>query len=205
MIVGINGFKRSGKDTAGKYLCETYGFKRLANADLVRTSIAALFGLDTSNSAHQEIIKQLQERSQCTVQVLVGKKVLAGMDFLTFIQRFATEAVRDVLGQDVWLDALFRKHHVDMHVESGARYVVTDARFANELKAIAEVGGYNVRLERLGLESGGHRSEQLPPESLIHEVIQNDSTIHNLHRKLDALMQTLMDREALLYETSRKL
>ena len=44
MIIGLTGYKGSGKDTAASHLVEKYGFTRVAFADKLKKSAAACFG-----------------------------------------------------------------------------------------------------------------------------------------------------------------
>jgi hypothetical protein len=45
VIVALCGYKHSGKDTAADVLVEEYGFQKLAFADPLRESAAAMFGV----------------------------------------------------------------------------------------------------------------------------------------------------------------
>jgi hypothetical protein len=45
-VVGITGFKRHGKDTTGDYLCEKYGFTKLAFADPLKEICKILFSFN---------------------------------------------------------------------------------------------------------------------------------------------------------------
>lgn len=59
---------------------------------------------------------------------------------------------RDILGADVWVDALMR--------DLPARVVITDVRFPNEVAAIRDHGGVVVRIWRPGVQPArGHVSE----------------------------------------------
>lgn len=46
MIIGVSGFKSSGKDTVANYLVEKYNFKRISFADPLKDMVAELFDVD---------------------------------------------------------------------------------------------------------------------------------------------------------------
>lgn len=87
---------------------------------------------------------------------------------------------RDVLGADVWVDALLAR--------LPARAVVTDVRFPNEVDAIHDHGGLVVRVVRAGVVPvNGHVSETAL-DDLDLPVVVNDGPVNLLHlRLLDVL------------------
>jgi hypothetical protein len=54
-----------------------------------------------------------------------------------------TEAGRNVFGSNLWVASLIRRLERRNH-----KYVITDARFPNELKAIKQAGGHNIHIVR---------------------------------------------------------
>ena len=59
-IIGIVGKKGSGKDTAGEYLIEKYGYVRFAFADKVKEVASALFNFSDEQSMHSLFCSQMQ-------------------------------------------------------------------------------------------------------------------------------------------------
>jgi hypothetical protein len=83
---------------------------------------------------------------------------------------------RDVLGSDVWVDALF--------ANLTGPTVITDVRFPNEVAAIANHGGVVVRIVRPGVDPArGHISETAL-DDLDLPVIVNDHSVEQLHSRL---------------------
>jgi hypothetical protein len=98
------------------------------------------------------------------------------------LQRYGTEAHRDVFGEDFWVTQAMNGLAVT------SRIVFTDVRFPNEAAAIDRKGGHVIRLERPGasIAEQYHASEQILQADY---VVQNDGTIDDLHRKLDEIME----------------
>jgi|SRR5215831_7796033 len=150
VILGLSGAKGSGKDTVAAYLVKEHGFERKAFADPLKKSIAALFDIPFS-----EVDKLKNEE----LNIVALEEAFGGshnMTFRTFLQRYGTEAHRDVFGEDFWLDYTLpvRGYY------PGRAIVVTDVRFENEANRVRELGGHNVRIFRDGVEDQDqHRSE----------------------------------------------
>jgi hypothetical protein len=163
MIVGLTGAKGSGKDTVGAYLVKEHAFERKAFADPLKQSIAALFGIAFSD------IDKLKNDPEAFVGVYT---------FRTFIQRYGTEAHRDVFGQNFW---------VDITLPLGGYYpgraiVVTDVRFRNEAERVRYLGGYNWHIHRKAAPENPlqHSSELFDYDDLIDSHIHNDDTLQEL-------------------------
>jgi len=79
------------------------------------------------------------------------------MTYRTFLQKLGTEAMRDGLHTNVWVNALFADYKGfvkewdefgnDLLVEY-PKWIVTDMRFPNEMEAIEERGGITIRVNR---------------------------------------------------------
>jgi len=160
MILGLSGAKGSGKDTVAAYLVKNHQFERKAFADPMKKSIAALFDIPFSE------VDKLKNEDTCIVSLATyGPKNVGSyewikshhdMTFRTLLQRYGTEAHRDVFGEDFWLDYTLPVGGY----YPGRAIVVTDVRFANEANRVKELGGTNVMITRPGFESEEeHRSE----------------------------------------------
>lgn len=195
-MIGLNGLKGSGKDTVGAYLVEQYGFVRYSFADMLKESAAALFGIEPA------LWDELKNEETTKVILKRGNKNLDAQTARSFLQRYGTEAHRDIFGEDFWVDAVMEKideAYGGYRVIRGQRVpqrdfgiVFTDARFPNELKAIRSVGGKNIRIIRPGSDAGDtHASEAEAPDDLIDAVLWNDGTLGELADTVDAIMDEL--------------
>jgi hypothetical protein len=68
------------------------------------------------------------------------------------LQRIGTEAMRDKIHPDSWVNSLLGNY-------VNQQWIVTDVRFPNEFEAIKNLGGLNVRVIRPMMPDNNHRSE----------------------------------------------
>ena len=103
-----------------------------------------------------------------------------------FLQRYGTEAHRDIFGQDFWVD------HAIKGIDPNKNYVFTDARFENELQKIKSLGGYNLQILRPELSNeDSHASEVPPPRYLIDYSVDNDGDFERLYSQVDDFIKFL--------------
>lgn len=141
MIVGITGLIGSGKDTAADYLCTFHGFKRMSFAGALKDAVAVIFNWD------RELLEGSTKASrEWREQVDPWWAERLGIPNLTprwTLQQWGTEVARKGFHSDIWVAS----------VENRLRnlkddIVITDCRFANELRAIKGAGGITIRTHR---------------------------------------------------------
>lgn len=141
MILGVTGFIGSGKDTIADYLCTFHGFKRISFAGSLKDAVASVFNWDremlegttTSSRAWRDTIDAWWAE-RLSIPNLTPRWVL---------QNWGTEVCRNGFHQDIWVASVENKLR-----NSKDNIVITDCRFSNEVKAIKDVGGITVRVER---------------------------------------------------------
>jgi len=71
------------------------------------------------------------------------------MSVRELLQKLGTEAMRDGLHQNVWVNALFADYRrPKMSEYNPSNWVITDVRFPNELAAVNDVNGLTIRVVR---------------------------------------------------------
>lgn len=189
MIIGLTGLKGSGKDTVAAYLIKEYGYERQAFADKLKRSAAALFDI---NPAEFEALK-----NDPTAFVSIGFKgapegLASAMwspsreiSVREYLQRYGTEAHRDIFGADFWVDQLLPVggYYADRNI------VITDTRFISESDRIKFLSGVVVRVYR-GTASADdlHASEQEQLEIEADYEIDNTGTLDELPKKVDEML-----------------
>lgn len=164
VVVGLSGYARAGKDTLARILVERHGFAQGSFAAALKRMLCAL---DPYIAGHVRL---------CDVEGGI-EEAKAYPEVRRLLQRLGTEAGRQVLGDDVWVRALFDR--------SPVRMVVSDCRYANEAAAIRSRGGLVLRVERPGCGPiNGHSSETALDDYDFDAVIDNDGTIEDLATKL---------------------
>jgi hypothetical protein len=124
-IIGVTGYAQHGKDSLADMLVEHEGYQKVAFANALKLMALVL-----------DPIIQLPEKLDGQFYLRLTELVnLVGMDgakqypeVRRFLQVLGTEAVRDILGTDSWLRALWNT----MAVDPEQRYVISDVRFPNE-------------------------------------------------------------------------
>jgi hypothetical protein len=186
VIVGLVGKKSSGKDTAGAFLVDDHGFIRHSFADALKQSAAALFDvpvetwdeLKNNEAAHVTLHGPGISNS--------GVVPWAALTVREFLQRYGTEAHRDVFGGDFWvkvaraamLKTLMQGGDDPMHAPS---IVVTDVRFPEEAQTIRDLGGMIVRVVRPEVEVGDTHASEVVQESIeANFELWNGGTIADL-------------------------
>lgn len=175
MLIGLTGRAQAGKDTVYQamrdYLAGHIEVERRAFADPLYESAAAALGVTAEDLRRWKTDEDMEIGviDDCTP---VYERTITVREYL---QRYGTEAHRDIFGKDFWVRALDLGDHRDKIV------VVTDVRFPNEAQAIHDNGGYVVRVVGPYMGDDDHASELPLADSLV------DAVIDNTHRGPDGL------------------
>lgn len=181
-LIGLAGVARSGKDTVANFLVEHHGFTRMAFADAVREM---LYRVDPLIEIPIDDETLYIGRVAEYVDGFGWEAAKALPEVRRLLQRLGTDAGRAVLGEDVWVDALFGSARI-------GRLVISDCRFANEVKAIRQEGGFVLRVERPGVGPvNAHVSERALGDFTPDETIHNDGTLEDLHEEVERVMESL--------------
>lgn len=164
-IIALSGYARSGKDEAAKVLVEEYGFTRVAFADKLREF---LYRLDPQIGRPGEVAR---------LGVIIDKYGWDGYketpykdEVRELLQRLGTECGRELLGENVWVDAALS---VDAE-----KIVVADCRFPNEAEAVRTRGGRVWRVSRKGVGPiNDHPSETSLDNYNFDAVVSNTGTL----------------------------
>lgn len=186
MIIGINGYARAGKDEAAKALVAE-GFERIAFADVLRDMAYAINPYVEYESG-DDIEPGRYRRLQDVVDVFGWENAKAHYpDIRRLLQRLGTEAGRDILGENIWVDTAFARAASD-------DIVVTDVRFPNEGDAIKARGGVVVNITRPGVGPvNGHVSDNAMEDYRFDEYIRNDGAVEDLHAMILEVVKDARD------------
>ena len=179
MIIGLSGFKGSGKDTVAAYLMKEHEFERKAFADPLKESVAALFDIPFS-----EVDKLKNSDSAVTLDI---DNRYHSVSFRQFLQRYGTESHRGVFGEDFWLEYTLPSNGSYY----GRKIVVTDVRFENEATRIKELGGQIWFINRTTDRSSfdPHASENLDFSTDL--MVPNDGTLDDLYANIEEALSVV--------------
>jgi hypothetical protein len=207
-IIGVCGFIGSGKDTIADYLTNFHGFRRESFANSLKDAVAQVFGWDRTMLEGRT--KQAREWRE---QVDPWWADRLGMPHLTprwVLQYWGTEVCRKAFHDDIWIASLENKLR-----NSTDDIVISDCRFPNEIKSIKDAGGIVIRVKRgeepvwyndaIDMNAGDrcmhyaiakerirklgiHASETAWVGTNFDCVLENNSSIDDLYRKVDKLI-----------------
>lgn len=190
--IGFMGYARSGKDTAGDHLVQAHGYRRVSFADPVRESLLALDPIIAADvyrygDDHRDVCAEVTRLSHAVAaRGWEGAKEVP--EVRTLLQRHGTDAMRGVMGDDVWVNLAARR--VVEARRAGKNVVVTDCRFPNEVRALREWGFRLVWVDRPGVEPvNGHVSEVGVSPHDATTVLLNNSSKVVLRERVDALVR----------------
>jgi len=180
MIIGINGKIGAGKDTVGTIIQgllltnknQSSEIKKFAGK--LKQIASILTGIPVKKFEDQEFKKNYLDSEWGTVQDIPLNSIppFADIKFNTlmtvreFLQKLGTEAMRDGLHVDTWVNALFADYHPtpnksmeesfkeqfvtgssEIHYKL-PNWIITDMRFPNEMEAVKERNGITIRVTR---------------------------------------------------------
>lgn len=183
-VIGIGGFKRSGKDTFGRLLHEAAAQRGVyahmsAFAKPVRAAAAAAY------------------RVKPACFILEHKDEIDPRWGITYRQMMINvgEAMRQ-LDPDHWVK-LWRRFITDLPQE--ALLIVTDVRQRNEARAVKALGGSLVLLQRPGIVWDGTQVELLAHDAATQQStfdysVKNDGDVASLRRHADRIVRRVLDK-----------
>lgn len=182
LIVSLSGYAQSGKDSTGNLLVQDFGFRRYSFADRLRECLIQLDPLVEAEGGAVRLTRLLQFTNgwdQAKVEYPEVRRLM---------QVFGTEVGRNLLGQNVWVDTLFRQ----LEEERPERAVITDCRFENEVRAVILAGGFPVWVKRPGVAPvNSHVSDNALTEGDCVMTVENDGSPTDLREKVAALAERL--------------
>lgn len=234
MIIGINGKIGSGKDTVGKiiqyllcnntggieleditssndhdwWLEEQSGFDNKKFAGKLKAMGSLLTGIPVEKFEDQDF-KKTNLGPEWSYELVGedwvdGKPVTVPMTVRVLLQKLGTEAMRDGLHTNVWVNALFADYKAIKRVPEKRmsimpNWIITDMRFPNEMDAVKEREGITIRVNRPTyknpkevtveyIETINHPSETALDDSTFDYEIVNNGTIKELAEKVQIIL-----------------
>ena len=172
MIVGIAGYKGSGKDTAGSVLTDKFGWDKMSFAYPIKKITNEVFDIP------MDILDPKNENDRLTRD---------GSQFSRFektprqLLQIIGTGFRDLIHPDVWVSKVEQ-----MYLSGDNHVVITDVRFPNEVDMISKYG-FVVGIKRPGFNGDQHISERALDNIALKYIINNDGGINYLKSKMDGL------------------
>ena len=198
MIIGVSGYSGSGKDLVGTMI------QFLASRNNAKVSLEDILDFPINHQYWLEEqsgweIKKWAGKLKTIASMLTGipvekfedqefKKTDLGpewdMTVRDFLQKLGTDAVRDGLHTNAWVNALIADYTNEY------KWFITDTRFPNEAEAIRKKDGILIRVERPGVKPiNNHPSETGLDDYTFDHVIKNNGSIEDLLLKVKSILQ----------------
>lgn len=195
MLIGLHGRKQAGKDTVFRrtahLMRDVVDVQRVSFADLLYESAAAALGVSV------DFLQTYKTDPDVVVSVMGSGGIYTELPIRGYLQRYGTEAHRDVFGPNFWVDAVDLEH-------AGRIVMVTDVRFPNEAEAVRRAGGSVWRVigpAEVEDAGDGHASETPLPLGLVDDELRNDvrdDDFRALDERLHRLIRTELGVQGLV-------
>jgi hypothetical protein len=187
MIIGVTGYKRSGKDTVADFIIGDYGFKKYSFAFPIKETVKICFGW-TDEHVYGEL-KEVEDPYWGISPRLALQ--LFGTEFAQVMLPELCPGFKEKTGRTIWL-----RHFLKMVDDAGdsVNWVIPDVRFPHEVEGIKSKNGIIIRVIRDEVKPSGplHDSERFIPELPHDYEIDNNSTRLKLYTRIHKLMDPLM-------------
>lgn len=161
----------------GKWQVKKYAGK-------LKEIVALLTGCTVRDLENQDFKnKELGDEWINTNSVINGYDISKPPKYRELLQWIGTEAMRNVIHQNVWVNALFSDYNEE------SKWIISDMRFPNEMEAVKKRGGITIRIERPNTNKGTHPSETALDNVEFDYVIQNDGTKEDLIEKVYTILK----------------
>jgi len=177
-VVGIMGYKGSGKDEVGKILRHFHGFETYAFASPMKEACKTIFlwGDAEVYGSRKEIVDPRWGISPRQALQLLGT------EFGQLMLCEASPQFKETTGRKLWVN---RFKELLEQQPFKQRWVITDVRFPHEVDVIRELGGTILKVDRPDIAmTDPHESEKWCKIIKEDYTIVNDSTLEELQDKV---------------------
>lgn len=208
-VVGIAGYKGSGKNTAAEILVRC-GYKQKAFADALKrlavlsnpfftvqfSAVEYMNGVFCNGNILPADSRIYYGCGPAPLSTIVEQLGWDEAKKYTMIRKFLQNlgnGAREAISENVWIDIVC--YSIIKHLEAGARCVITDVRYPNECDLIKTHGyqtgheGFLIWIDREGCESDGHPSENPYGREHADAILTNNGTKEDLWHKILTLFQ----------------
>lgn len=191
-IIGLCGYKGSGKDTIADMLVNTDNYIKVAFADFIRNALKELFSWndETFNQENKEKIDPywgVTPRKMCQE---------IGTEFLRVHCKDMLSSEFNLPNGQIY-NSTFHIKRINqdiiklLEVNPNVNIVFSDIRFQDELDYIKKLGGYVIKVSRPDKDSdefSNHISEKnIDTLNEIDYTIENNHTIQHLYKKMNII------------------
>lgn len=195
ILLGLAGFKRSGKDSVADHLVEQHGFIKYALASPIKEALKTIFLWDDDDiELRKEVVDPEWGISPRQAMQHMGTE-WAQYDLGRNYSEYG-----DTTGRRLWVKRLQKWYR-----EEGfpSDVVVSDVRFPHEVQGIRDLGGSIILVERPYMTNYDTHESERHIESLdVDYRVSNNSTLERLHREVEHMVVELRRRSTFRMESA---
>ena len=178
-IIGITGYKNSGKDTIAKYYISN-GYYKLSFADPIKEACKCIFSFTDEQLHNYEFKEKIDEYWKHSPREIFQK---VGTELF----RNTLPHLCDNINDDIWIKSI-EKRIIKLNKENNiTKFVIPDIRFINEADFIKKYNGKIILIKRFNKTSDTHVSEKNIDLIKYDYIVENTNTINNLYKKINEL------------------
>lgn len=198
MIIGLAGYKGSGKSTVAQYLEREHGFKRVNFKDSLvqemkdRLPDSLREMVQVLSSRYRQITEGILPQDNET-HVITDEEMDKMVDNLftvkpppmrALMQNYGTE-IRRRDDNNYWVN-----QWIDRITGIDGNIVTDDVRFENELSAIKNTGGVLIRIIRDDISSGGTHISETEQEKFIADftIAAGEGNLDDVYRQVESIL-----------------
>jgi len=190
-IVAIHGLIGHGKDTLASCIAnEIVSMRtvRKAFADIPKHNISLITGIPLHAIVNKGFTSHHFDFSREQKNTYLEQW---GMTLGEFLQKYTTEACRNVIDNNIWIKSLMNSIPEDDDLNT---YIVTDVRFENEIEALKKRNATLIKITRPNYEKEtgrdhSHESEKGLPDKLFKYLIKNSRDVDYLRDVAKAIVK----------------
>lgn len=184
-LVGVIGRAQHGKTSIGQVLEQYHGFRPVAFADALRD---AMLKLDPIVIFHGPPRNEVLTYSDVMRELGYEEAKRTIPEVRRLLQVLGTEVVRDLVGENAWVDALDRTIFDDE--DDLEQFVITDVRFPNEANYVRRNKGILIKVVRPNFDNDVplHASERYVDELPFDYMVTNDGSLDDLAFRVEKVM-----------------
>lgn len=172
-VIGLAGFKRSGKSTAAGFLRDEFDAVSTSPSDPINDFAERWLGKDEANK--DEPVEWLDGVNMRDILVTMG-----------------TEWGRNMVHPELWIRIVKREIETLAPAFTRPVFVLPSIRFDNEAELVRDYfGGKVVEISRPGHEAGDHASETPISSKHIDATIYNNSTLAHFEQSTVSVVSAL--------------
>lgn len=183
MVIALTGFSRVGKDSIAQEFVDNNGFERHGFADALKEMLYNFNPvLSTSDAIEAGFVNDRIVHVQDYIDTYGWENSKNFSCIREGLQILGSEAGRDVLGENIWVDTLFKR-------PTGARIIIPDCRYLNEAQAVRERGGIVIRVNRNGVNPvNSHASDKIDFDA--DYEVNNNGTVKEVYLQILEYLET---------------